>query len=333
MAGLVCDICGGKLMSDEEGEIFTCESCGTRFPKEQIMKLFTEIPGTVNIAGGANAVSLVTRARLLCEDGNFTKATELIDQALNTDPENGEAYLVALMAQYGVRQEGDLAGLTAPISGSGNYQKALRFGNAALGRRLEEYSRTVDERSAAIRKAEQERIEAERREAERKANITNSALSTINGATGVEWNALELDETNHKVLVIAKDCVDEGRFDANSNKWADSEIRRWLNGEYLNWLQQTVNGRVLEVKNQTNGNVTTDKVFLLSIDEANKYFADNTVRITKYDGSTTWWWLRSPGRSNGAADVGADGGVGDYGNNVDDGGGGVRPAFWLNLES
>ncbi|MDR1421323.1 MAG: toll/interleukin-1 receptor domain-containing protein, partial [Coriobacteriales bacterium] len=42
------------------------------------------------------AASLVKRARLCCEDGDFAKAKDLIEQALNLDPENGETYFVAL---------------------------------------------------------------------------------------------------------------------------------------------------------------------------------------------------------------------------------------------
>ena len=145
------------------------------------------------------------------------------------------------------------------------------------------------------------------------------------GGVRIEWQALKLDEANHRMLVIAKDCVAQWRFGANSNIWETSEIRRWLNNEFLNSLPQNVRSRICEVPE--------GKVFLLSIDEANKYFQNDAARIANYNGQPTWWWLRSPGLSSYlAANVNDDGHVNDRGYSVYNEGG-VRPALWLNLES
>ena len=93
------------------------------------------------------------------------------------------------------------------------------------------------------------------------------------------------------------------------------------------------------------GNDTTDKIFLLSITEAEKYFSSNSKRVCKptayaeangvyiSNDSSCWWWLRSPGvLPNSAADV-ADGGsiyyVGNYANDVNIC---VRPAMWISIE-
>ena len=46
---------------------------------------------------GANAETLVDKAMLLIEDGNGVKAKDLLNQALNIQPKNGEAYLGLLM--------------------------------------------------------------------------------------------------------------------------------------------------------------------------------------------------------------------------------------------
>ena len=96
------------------------------------------------------------------------------------------------------------------------------------------------------------------------------------------------------------------------------------------------------------GNNTKDKVFLLSIPEANKYFSSDEARMcapTDYaiaqgavtndnysvDGKAAgWWWLRSPGGHDiCAALVAYDGGPSSsyHGND------GVRPALWINLGS
>lgn len=99
------------------------------------------------------------------------------------------------------------------------------------------------------------------------------------------------------------------------------------------------------------GNDTTDKFFLLSIDEAKNYFMsdeDRMASVTWYahkqgafaddkysvaDGGWAGWsWLRSPGL-NGicAATVGRDGKIYDQGSYVYTSAGTVRPAIWVKL--
>ena len=94
------------------------------------------------------------------------------------------------------------------------------------------------------------------------------------------------------------------------------------------------------------GNNTTDKVFLLSITEANKYFSSESARqcqgtafcyaqgAYKASNGNCWWWLRSPGHgSSDAAAVDCDGSVFGSGSFVDYDSGAVRPALWINLGS
>lgn len=98
------------------------------------------------------------------------------------------------------------------------------------------------------------------------------------------------------------------------------------------------------------GNNTTDKVFLLSINEVNKYFKSDDARKcapTDYaiaqgawtsDGyktggrATCWWWLRSPGYgSDYAARVDRVGSVDRGGSFVNRGDVAVLPAMWIGL--
>ncbi|MCL1865910.1 MAG: DUF6273 domain-containing protein, partial [Oscillospiraceae bacterium] len=130
--------------------------------------------------------------------------------------------------------------------------------------------------------------------------------------------------------------------------WEYSSIRNYLNSEYYNTFNADEQSRIVEtmVINSDNpdrgtagGNNTTDKIFLLSIDEVNSYFSDKNSRIAyNANGRVSWWWLRSPGfGSSQAAYVTSNGGVrlddvstyNSYSVNNDDGG--VRPALWLNL--
>ena len=99
------------------------------------------------------------------------------------------------------------------------------------------------------------------------------------------------------------------------------------------------------------GNATTDKVFLLSITEAEKYFPTDEERkcvatgYAKANGAytssfytaggaaaTCWWWLRSPGSHQFyAAFVHGYGLVDCDGDAVSRDAGCVRPAIWLNI--
>ena len=123
-------------------------------------------------AAFASAAPLVKRARLMCEDNDFSKARDLVEQALNIDPENGEAYLVALMAERQCRQEEQLGELrVGDLQQSGNYQKAVRFGDKALAARLEAYDQKARNNSAEDQERERRRAEEEqqkRNEAEGK---------------------------------------------------------------------------------------------------------------------------------------------------------------------
>ena len=116
------------------------------------------VGGTAATAAVSAAAPLVKRARLMCEDGDFAKAQELVEQALNLDPENGEAYLLALMADCQCKQEEQLGSLVCELSKYGNYQKATRFGDDVLKARLKSY-----QDSANAKWDERQRKEAEER--------------------------------------------------------------------------------------------------------------------------------------------------------------------------
>jgi hypothetical protein len=100
------------------------------------------------------------------------------------------------------------------------------------------------------------------------------------------------------------------------------------------------------------GNATRDKIFLLSINEANEYFASDEARMcvpTAYaiangaytndnyrvDGEATcYWWLRSPGDDQrSAVIVVSDGSVFSLGDLVFRGLACVRPAMWISLDA
>jgi hypothetical protein len=184
---------------------------------------------------------------------------------------------------------------------------------------------------------------------------------------GIEWRIL--DEQDGKVLLISEKILECHPYNVEHKgiTWENCTLRKYLNGEFLNKLG-AVKWAIAETRNSNpnnqwygtdGGNVTTDKVFLLSLDELIKYFGDSgdlrnkkryeweskmflpsssgsflhdqydNARMSYYGIKRFFWWLRSPGiSSRGAAYVhGAVGVIGGIVSEV----GGVRPALWVNL--
>ena len=98
--------------------------------------------------GNANIESLLKRAFIFLEDGNWNEADKYCEKVLDQAPENAEAYLCKLMAEQKVRNEQQLETLQKPFSESVYYQKILLFGDNALKDRIQNYSNEVSYRCA-----------------------------------------------------------------------------------------------------------------------------------------------------------------------------------------
>ena len=171
-----------------------------------------------------------------------------------------------------------------------------------------------------------------------------------NGSEPIEW--LVLDRQDNQILVISKYALDYQKFDGST--WADCSLRKWLNGSFMR-NAFTISERMMilpnVVKAEKNkdsdidpGKDTEDQVFVLSINEAQKYFSNDSrkCKATEY-ASSSWgaykgqsgyctWWLRSPASSQYyiAATVDESGRVSDIGRPIN-GKEYVRPALWINL--
>ena len=176
-----------------------------------------------------------------------------------------------------------------------------------------------------------------------------------NGKETIEW--IVLDVYGDSALLVSKYALDCKPY--NNEKvdttWASCSLRKWLNYEfYQDAFTQDYQSLILATKvstydnplhNTTGGTNTTDRVFLLSYDEAFFYFSSNYDRElypTEYalrmgveasEQSTCWWWLRTPGIYNmDTCGVHIDGTVDDLGCYVDNAQAGVRPAIWVTID-
>lgn len=180
---------------------------------------------------------------------------------------------------------------------------------------------------------------------------------TSNGAEDIEW--LVLAKENNKILVIsdkALDCQRYNNIGGYRTTWELCSLRKWLNDSFFNAAfseeeraliqSTTVSADRNPAYGTDPGNATTDKVFLLSINEAEKYFSDDQVRVCAptayakadrehlYTTSTVCsWWLRSPGRyPSEAAFVLISGIINNVGCDVSFDLYFIRPALWISIE-
>lgn len=115
--------------------------CDTRVTQEEQKE---EEASNVNIS----AESLTERAFLCLEDGEFDKADELLEQALNCQAKYAKAYVGKLMIAVGVRIEEALAEAKSGLEKYKEYNRILRFGDAETRKRIEGYNKQIAERNA-----------------------------------------------------------------------------------------------------------------------------------------------------------------------------------------
>ena len=161
-----------------------------------------------------------------------------------------------------------------------------------------------------------------------------------------EYQYIILEIKGYQALLLSANCIVKRAFNNKYEPvtWEKSSIRSYLNNDfYRSAFDVKQRKRVLTSTtiNEDNseygtkgGNQTQDKVFLLSIDEAKRYFLYNDERIAKMNGEAVWWWLRSPGTYvSSVANVYCDGSIFESGCRVDYESGAVRPALWVDISN
>jgi len=216
------------------------------------------------------------------------------------------------------------------------------------------------------------------------SNATDITAEILQGKTrnlqfgNYRWRVLDVQ--SDKALLITEDVIEKRPYNVKyaGVTWETCTLRKYLNGEFLQKFTGEEQGKIAETRignpdnlwyGTSGGSNTTDKIFLLSLEEVDRYFGNSgdyqqkrlkkykngrwiadsygsvfsnvhdSDRQAKFNNGACWWWLRSPGDiSNYAAYVGTVGFVGVYGihvygDHVRSDSGGVRPALWLNLKS
>lgn len=180
-----------------------------------------------------------------------------------------------------------------------------------------------------------------------------------NGKEPIAWQVLAVEYG--RMLLISQETLDCMPYNTSKTDvtWETCTLRQWLNNNFMNSAftpeeQSTIVTTVVENSGTSSygtegGKDTQDKVFLLSVAEADNYFGNDTERQAKptayalVQGASAGdniyypqylgrgpWLLRSHGRySNEAAFVTYAGDIDAWGCFVSDHDVAVRPALWL----
>ena len=130
---------------------------------------------------------------------------------------------------------------------------------------------------------------------------TSKSINLLEGL-GI-GDTFELADTTWKILDITSagyiclaDSIEERQFDSDSSNWENSNLRDYLNEEFLEKIAAEIGLEnivpferdLLSLDGQTEYGKCEDKVSLLTVDEYRKY--RSLIPNTK----DYWWWLVSP---------------------------------------
>lgn len=182
-----------------------------------------------------------------------------------------------------------------------------------------------------------------------------------NGKEPIEWIVLKHDNKTKKSLLISRYCLDAYEFSSSEfsgdapYSWAASGLRMWLNSTFIDdaFSSDEQAGLILSkitapkwvfrggLYYPNDGEYVQDKVWLLTLNEANQYFRSDIDRqsrgsnFAKYHGlqhqsGKCCWWVRSRGIMAACPESVCHDGTDrldlTMGMNL-----GVRPVIWLDL--
>ncbi len=178
--------------------------------------------------------------------------------------------------------------------------------------------------------------------------------------TSIDW--IVLDVRDGKALLLSKYALDARPYHSAQENitWENCSLRVWMNEKFLEAaFDDSEKEKIVSMTSAAEDNPVYgtyagydvwDRVFPLSITEAEKYFSGDEDRIcgatdyAKAQGAWTsnrnmadgkeavYWWLRTPGSSRSlAAGVKGYGTIHNEGWAVDDAANAVRPAIWVEL--
>jgi len=118
----------------------------TAKPVESINAQINQTNPSISESTINESAPLIRHAFFTLEDGDWVKANELFDKALNLEPENARVYIGKLCAELQLKREEDLLSYNLPIDGLSNYRRALKFADNKYKTKIERYALTTEQR-------------------------------------------------------------------------------------------------------------------------------------------------------------------------------------------
>lgn len=130
----------------------------------------------INSQGGVSTETLLRRAFIFLEDGEWEKADAYCERALDTDPENAIAYLGKYMAELHLNHEKNIFSLKGDLTKNSNFKKALKYSKGETQEKIKAYLEN------AIKQQEEEtRLNKIAKEEKIKSDIENGAKYVSQG--------------------------------------------------------------------------------------------------------------------------------------------------------
>ena len=317
----MCPNCNSHMNVDSSNKTAHCEVCGTDCLVQNAIRTLN-VRGNVQVGNatinisGTNSEILLHRVEMMLADGDFHDATAKCETILDSDPTNGLVYLYMLMAELGCRKRSDLARQRL-FDENKYYVKAVQFGDENLKTELNGYINTIHLRR-------------------NKPQIGDEIYFGSDYKQRIWWKVLAVRD--NMAFIISCSCIGNLPYHAPGGfaTWSKCSLRIWLNNEFINgYFTPEERTRILtcnnvaERRNQV-GDSTTDRIFLLSVDETT--LCDANTRACGFA-----WWLRSPGstiktggvNTYNAAFVDYSGKINTIGCAIYDNRIGIRPAMWI----
>lgn len=332
--------------------------------------VFSDLPAAPADAVPAEAAPLLDRAFLFLEDGDWAKADEYCERALDLAPYTSLAYLGKFMAEHRVRTREDLTYVPIDAENDRNYSKAIRFADPDTAEVLTRCALTG--RSAKKQKAIRRAVTAvlvtlacaailggtaaavwfgrilPRRTFEAELAALQSAVIGDTVTFGSYKNRQEwlvLGKEDDRLLLLSRRAVGTGRYSAagTDTAWANSDLRAWLNGEYYEKAFGRAEKELIRTAGPDMG-ADGDRLFLPDLAELNLRLKTEGEKrcLAPADGKKTGdetpeeyigWWLRTQ-TDEGMPACYIDGtGATRYDYYGEDPELGIRPAVWVDLNS
>ena len=318
MSVLKCEMCGGTLEIEENGQYAVCSYCGTRkaLPQNNTVSkpkppvdVYSDSDKTAqnetsrleNERKREEARARAEEAKVRAEENRLKAEAQRLErerlaeknriEKAKKSKERGKKFLKVLISFILIVAIGTLT--VTVIIPSVRYSNAVK--NVEEKNYEEAYLTFKSLKMFKDSKSQASTLLKEHPEVAQVGDIITFGTyeqdnKTANGKEEIEWKVLDKDE-NGKMFVVSRYALDCRHYHSKIEQvtWETSDIRSWLNNDFYSTAftkserakikTTTLENRDNADYNTDGGNDTKDKVFLLSIDEAKAYLPSTVERV------------------------------------------------------